>query len=81
MRILSIRRIGVILVLVGVVLIGFFGLWNAELGSIGFPFAAEIGGFVSTWTMGALEYTSAWWSAKLIGMSMGFIGLMLVRFG
>ena len=81
MRILSIRRIGVILVLVGVVLIGFFGLFNTELGSYSFPWAAEIGVVVSSFTFGTLEYSGAWWNAKLWGMSMGVVGMLLMKFG
>lgn len=80
MRILSIRRIGVILVLLGI-LIGFFGFWNQELGSIGFPFAAEITGLFSLFSLGLLEFTSTWWSAKIWGLVIGAVGLLMVKFG
>ncbi len=81
MRCVSIRGIGIILVLVGVVLIGFFGLWNAELGSYWFPFAVEIGGFLTWFSWGSLEYSSAWWNAKLWGLSIGIVGVLMMRFG
>ena len=78
MRFISIRRIGAILVFVGIVLIGFFGIGFEYTGSIAFPYADIIQG----WFSGiGLEYTVSWWNSKLVGVSIGLVGTLLLKFG
>lgn len=78
MRFVSIRRIGAILVFVGVVLIGFFGVGFDFLGSIEFPLAGDIAEWFS---VVGLEYTRQWWNSKLVGLSIGVLGALMVKFG
>lgn len=75
------KAIGVVLAFVGVVLIGFFGVFNQPLGLYGFPFSENIKGFINLVSFGALGQTVAWWNAKLWGMAIALVGCLLMRFG
>ncbi len=78
MRFISIRRIGAILVFVGIILIGFFGIGFEFTGSITFPLAEEI----QSWFSGiGMEYTVNWWNSKLVGVTIGLVGTLLLKFG
>lgn len=81
MRFISIRRVGFILALIGIVLIGFFGLFAQELGQIHFPFVEVIQGYSEMILFFVPRQTLSWWNSKLIGLSLGIIGSLMMKYG
>lgn len=75
MRFISLRRIGMILVLAGI-LTGFLGFGSDVFGLWNFPFAGELS---SSWL--GLGQTITWWNQKLWPCAIGAIGLLLVKYG